>query len=287
MVSGGAGDCRSRDRREAIPKPVSLTSPVVRFTRILAGLMSLWTRPRRWTWVRAGAIAMARRRKLRTSMGAPSNRPSGSLWVSSSTSMVRPRSRTSSSGRNAHAPSSSAFRLYSRAKRWSAGGVECSAAGSPTSTGPGPPSAWLSPLQKTRSPSSHSIWSLLPPPAPNHQDGSIGLLRHQVMGDCGVTISATGPEHTLWAFEDKAGAFYRQNLSELRRFCSALPGPDPLDAAGPDGEVLCGGRKLGAARPLTGIVHPLEWSVSAQAANEGAAMIGNHSGMPARRSPSL
>ena len=62
--SGGAGACRSRGRREAIPKPVSLTSPVVRLTRIFAGLMSLWTRPRRWTCVRAAATAMARRRKL-------------------------------------------------------------------------------------------------------------------------------------------------------------------------------------------------------------------------------
>ena len=29
MVSGGAGDCRSRDRREAMPKPVSLMSSLV------------------------------------------------------------------------------------------------------------------------------------------------------------------------------------------------------------------------------------------------------------------
>jgi hypothetical protein len=41
------------------------------------------------------------------------------------------------------------------------------------------------------------------------------------------------------------------------------------------------------AQMVTGIVHPLEWSVSVQAANEGAAAIGDHSGMPARRNPSL
>ena len=42
MNSGGSGDWRSRGRREAMPKPVSHTSPVARFTRILAGLTSLW-----------------------------------------------------------------------------------------------------------------------------------------------------------------------------------------------------------------------------------------------------
>ena len=30
-----------------MPNPVNLTAPVVRFTKILAGLMSLWIRPRR------------------------------------------------------------------------------------------------------------------------------------------------------------------------------------------------------------------------------------------------
>ena len=34
--------------------------------------MSLWTRPRWWTWPRAAAMPMARRKKLPTSMGAPS-----------------------------------------------------------------------------------------------------------------------------------------------------------------------------------------------------------------------
>ena len=57
MISGGSGACRSRGRREAMPKPVSQTSPVVRLTRILAGLMSLWTRPRWWTLPSAAAIA--------------------------------------------------------------------------------------------------------------------------------------------------------------------------------------------------------------------------------------
>src|SRR5216683_3025531 len=58
MVSGGSGAGRSRSSRDAMPNPVSLTSPVVPSTRMLAGLMSLWTRPRRCTWVSASAIAI-------------------------------------------------------------------------------------------------------------------------------------------------------------------------------------------------------------------------------------
>jgi hypothetical protein len=41
MNSGGSGACRSRGRRDAMPNPVSLTSPVARFTRIFAGLIIL------------------------------------------------------------------------------------------------------------------------------------------------------------------------------------------------------------------------------------------------------
>ena len=54
-----------------MPNPVSRTAPVARFTRILAGLMSLWTRPCRWTLPSAAAMPIARRRTLPTSMGAP------------------------------------------------------------------------------------------------------------------------------------------------------------------------------------------------------------------------
>ena len=134
MISGGSGAWRSRGRREAMPKPVSRTCPVAQFTRILAGLMSLWTRPRWWTLPSAAAMPMARRRKRPTSIGAPSSRSSGSPPGSSSTSMVRPPSRTSSSGRTAHAPSSSSFNPYSCARRSRLAGVGCSAAGSTAST---------------------------------------------------------------------------------------------------------------------------------------------------------
>ena len=74
-----------------MPNPVSRTCPSAQFTRILAGLMSLWMRPRWWSLPRAAAMPMARRKKRPTSMGAPSSRSSGSPPGSSSTSMVRPR----------------------------------------------------------------------------------------------------------------------------------------------------------------------------------------------------
>jgi hypothetical protein len=48
MNSGGSGAWRSRGRREAMPKPVSQTWPVAELTSTLAGLMSLWMRPRSW-----------------------------------------------------------------------------------------------------------------------------------------------------------------------------------------------------------------------------------------------
>src|SRR5215813_2388973 len=38
MVSGGSGACRSRDRRDAMPNPVSRTCPSAQSTTILAGL---------------------------------------------------------------------------------------------------------------------------------------------------------------------------------------------------------------------------------------------------------
>ena len=42
MNSGGAGDGRSRGRRDAMPKPVSQTWPVAPLTNTWAGLRSLW-----------------------------------------------------------------------------------------------------------------------------------------------------------------------------------------------------------------------------------------------------
>ena len=124
--------------------------------------MSLCTRPRRWTLPSAAAMLIARRRKLPTSMGAPRRRSSGSPPGSSNTSMVRPRSRPSSSGRTAQAPSNSSFNPYSWARRARLAGDGCSAAGSTASTAPGLPSApRRHARQKTRSPSSHKTWGVI------------------------------------------------------------------------------------------------------------------------------
>ena len=93
-----------------MPKPVSLTSPVVRFTRILAGLMSLWTRPRRWTSPSVAAMLIARRKKFPTSMGAPRRGSSGSPPGSSSTSMAR-RGRARAAAPPKHRPTRPSIRI--------------------------------------------------------------------------------------------------------------------------------------------------------------------------------
>ena len=53
MNSGGAGDWRSRGNREAIPQPINQARPVAGSIIMLAGLTSLWTRPRMCSCLRA------------------------------------------------------------------------------------------------------------------------------------------------------------------------------------------------------------------------------------------
>ena len=69
MTSGGSGAWRSRGSRDAMPKPVSRTLPAAS-TSTFAGLMSLWMRPRWWTWRSAADREMARRRNLPISSGS-------------------------------------------------------------------------------------------------------------------------------------------------------------------------------------------------------------------------
>ena len=172
MTSGGSGGCRSRGRRDAIPKPVSRTSSPAAFTRILAGLMSLWMRPRRCALPRTVAMPTAMRRKRPTSIGAPRRLPSNSPPGSSSTRVVRPRSRTSSIGRTAHVLSNSSFREYSWARRSIVVGAGCSKAGCMIRTFLRPsPAPSRHPRPKTSPPSSDKI---LRPPIPfalNQEDG--------------------------------------------------------------------------------------------------------------------
>ncbi len=171
MVSGGAGAWRSRGSREARPKPVSQTWPVAELTSTLAGLRSLWTSPRWWTCPKAAAMPTANCKKRPTSMGAPSKRSSGSPPGSSSTSMVRPRSRTSSSGRTAQELSSASLKLYSRARRSRLAGVGGSAAGHTASTAfRWPLGSRCQPRTRTRSPSCPKSWKLLSLSVPNWKD---------------------------------------------------------------------------------------------------------------------
>src|SRR5258707_11843868 len=72
MNSGGVGSWRSRRRSEAISKPVSCTSPVS-LTRILSGLVSLWTRPPWWT------CFTAPKQIARRHAGAETPSPDGAL----------------------------------------------------------------------------------------------------------------------------------------------------------------------------------------------------------------
>ncbi len=118
-----------------MPKPVSRTCAVgadhqdIGRLDVLvdeAALVDLAERRRRCRWRGARSVS--------SSMGVPSSRASGSPPGSSSTSMVRPPSRTNSSGRTAHALSSSSFNAYSWARRSRLEGGGCSAAGSTAST---------------------------------------------------------------------------------------------------------------------------------------------------------
>jgi hypothetical protein len=86
--------------------------------------------------------------------------------------MVGPRSRTSSSGRTAHAPSRSSLSPYSCVRRLRVAGVGCSAAGSTAKTGVRWPSApRRHPRQKTHSPSPHKACRPLSPSGSNRENG--------------------------------------------------------------------------------------------------------------------
>src|SRR5208282_4040017 len=61
-----------------MPKPVSQTSQVALLTRILAGLISLWMRPRPWSLASAAARPMAKRKNEAISQGCPRSRNRGS-----------------------------------------------------------------------------------------------------------------------------------------------------------------------------------------------------------------
>ena len=113
MNSGGSGAWRSRGRREAIPKPMSQTSPVAELTRTLGGLMSLWIRPRLCNRLSAVARPTAKRKNCVISIGPWMSRSRGSPPGFSSTSIVCPLSWERARGRTAHDRSSSALNEYS------------------------------------------------------------------------------------------------------------------------------------------------------------------------------
>ena len=73
-----------------MPKPVSQTAQVALLTRMLAGLISLWMRPRSWNRASAAAKPIAKRKNEAISQGCPMSRSRGSPPGSSLNSVSRP-----------------------------------------------------------------------------------------------------------------------------------------------------------------------------------------------------
>ena len=71
MISGGSGARRSRGSLDASPNPANRTGLSTQFTKILAGLMSLWTNPLECAFDRAAAAPIAKHRNVPTSIGSP------------------------------------------------------------------------------------------------------------------------------------------------------------------------------------------------------------------------
>ncbi len=153
--------------------------------------MSLWMRPCWWTLASAAAARTAMRRNLSRPTGVPMRLLSNSPPGSSSTNMLRPGSRTSSSGRTAQAASSSSLKEYSRARRSRVAGAGCSDVGNEIRTSLRPPAApSCHPRPKTSSPSSDKI-SRIPIPlwpklgnASNLRASPLSWLRRAAIHDC-------------------------------------------------------------------------------------------------------
>lgn len=138
-----------------MPKPVSQTAQVALLTRILAGLISLWMRPRPWSLASATAIPMAKRKNEAISQGCPTSRNSGSPPGSSLNSVSRPLSVASLRGRAAQVGSSSSRSLRACCNRAVAPGDGGLVKGVAERTDNGSPSG--TPRDRTNSPSSHRI----------------------------------------------------------------------------------------------------------------------------------
>jgi hypothetical protein len=138
-----------------MPKPVSQTAQVALLTRILAGLISLWMRPRPWSLASAAAIPMAKRKNEAISQGCPMSRNSGSPPESSLKSVSRPLSVASLRGRAAQVGSTSSRSLKACCNCAVASGDAGLAKGMAERTDNDSPSGTA--RDKTSSPSSHRI----------------------------------------------------------------------------------------------------------------------------------
>jgi hypothetical protein len=113
MNSGGAGVGRSRKRREAIPNPISRTSPVVELTRTLGGFTSRWISSSLCSPPSAVARPTAKRKNCVVSRGPGRRRSRVSPPGSSSTRVVCRCCWERARGRTAQAGSNSSFSEYS------------------------------------------------------------------------------------------------------------------------------------------------------------------------------
>ena len=156
MVSGGSSACRSRGRRDAMPKSCESDFPARWIHQDICRLEVLVDE--------ATPVELCEGRNDRngqsqeaTQLHRRAEQPVERLAPgSSSISIVRPRSRINASGRTAQAPSNSSFNAYSWASRSRATGAGCSAASFTIRTSVRLPSAFRRRArQKTRSPSSH------------------------------------------------------------------------------------------------------------------------------------
>lgn len=136
-------------------KPVSQTDQVALLTRILAGLISLWMRPRPWSLASAAARPMAKRKKEVISQGWPKSRNRGSPPGSSLNSVSRPLSAGSLMGRAAQAGPSSCRSLKACCNRTMAPGDGGEVKGTAARTGSGSPSDRA--RERRNSPSSNRI----------------------------------------------------------------------------------------------------------------------------------
>ena len=172
--SGGAGACRSRGRREAMPKPVSLTAPVVAVHQDIGRLDVLVDEAAPVDLCEGRGDRDGEAQKAAHFHGRPEQPverlAAGVLEHQHSPAAFADELQRSHRPRPVQLVLQSVFvsKATENGRRRMLRGRQHSQHGGPTTV-----VMSLSALQKTRSPSAHKTWRLLSPPAPNQEDGFI------------------------------------------------------------------------------------------------------------------